>query len=159
MYNCRSTVSSTIVAVLFQVKVRGDAIKVRGDAIKVRGKLSEPCALWRELTVEWRSSVAKGGSWRVTAMRLSDSGIDCFCGRIEANLILGWQNGMRMLDFEILRCRGIGRSCRVVCKAEGGEALRNQLVSIIKNNQRILESQLGLMAEGELESKLALTKP
>jgi hypothetical protein len=43
MYNCRSIVSSKIAAVLFQVKVRG-------EAIKVRGRLSKPCALWRELT-------------------------------------------------------------------------------------------------------------
>jgi hypothetical protein len=124
----------------------------------VQGRLSEPCALCRELTAERRSGVAKGGNWRVTAMRLSGSRIDCFCGCIEANLRLGWQNGMRMSDFEILMYRGIGRSFHVVCKADGGEAPRNRLVSIIKNKQRILELQLGSMAEGELESKLALTK-
>ena len=106
----------------------------------MRGKLSKPCALWRELTAKQRSGVAKGGSWRVTAMRLSSNRIDCFCKHIEANLRLGWRNGMRMSELEILRCRGIGQSCRVVCKVEGGEAPKSRLISIIKNKQRILES-------------------
>jgi hypothetical protein len=95
MYNYRSTISSKITTILFQVKFWGS------DTIKVRGRLSEPCALWREVTTERRFGVAKGGSWRVMTMRLSGSGIDCFCGSIEANLRLGWRNGMRMSDFEV----------------------------------------------------------
>jgi hypothetical protein len=67
----------------------------------VRGRLSKLCALWRELIAEWRSGVSKGGNWRVTEMRLINSRIDCFCGHIEANLRLGWRNGMRMSDFEV----------------------------------------------------------
>ena len=126
MYNCHNTISSKIAIVLFQVKVRG-------IAIKERGRLSELYAFWREFIAERRFGVAKGGSWKVTAMKLSGSGIDCFYRRIEANLRLGWRNGMKMSDFEILRYRGIGQSCSVVFKAEGGEALRNWLVSIIKN--------------------------
>ena len=55
------------------------------------------------------------------------------------------------------RSRGCGRGVGVVMCSEG-EPQRNRLAGIIKNKQRILESQLRSMAEGELESKLALTK-
>ena len=124
--------------------------------------LLEPCALWKCAT-QRRPGVANGAKGRLMAHSgtcgLVARGIACFSERDEANLRLGSLNRIRMLNLKVLKRREIGRSLRIVCQAEGGgEPQRNRLASIIKNKQRILESQLRSMAEGELESRLALTK-
>lgn len=129
------------------------------DVIDSRYRFLEPSALCKR-----RSGGGNAANERLKAPSGSvAAGIVCCSGRDEFTLRLGSFNRIRMLDLKVLRRREIGwkqgRSLLVVCASEGeGETQRSRLGSIIKNKQRIIESQLRSMAEGELESRLALTK-
>lgn len=110
----------------------------RSDAIESRYRCLDPSTLCKQRSNE-----------RLEAQ--SAAGI-VFCSRRDGS-------NSRLGSKVFSRSEKQGRSLRVVCASEGeGETQRSRLGSIIKNKQRILESQLRSMAEGELESRLALTK-
>nr|PNR33040.1 hypothetical protein PHYPA_024983 [Physcomitrium patens] len=121
----------------------------------------------RTLCVERRSGVGNGASWRFDvppqSCRKVSAGFVGISERVEPDSQMGSLPRTRVWDSKVSKWsqmgRKQGRSLHVVCAAESdGETTRSKLGSIIKNKQRILESQLRGMAEGELESKLALTK-
>lgn len=117
------------------------------EAIASRRRCSESSTL-----SQWRSN---GAFERLEAQ--SAAGIVGGGGRDGFNLRLG---SLRTL--EIKGSRRNKKQGRGLCVAAGGESegesQKSRLGSIIKNKQRILEAQLRSMAEGELESRLALTK-
>lgn len=131
---------------------------LRSEAIEARYMSLVPSVLWKSVP-ERGFGVGNGGSGRLEALSASCRGAFGLSGRDEASSRSGSVRIGRRIDVEVLRRSGVRRRSGVVCEGGGGgEPQRNRLASIIKNKQRILESQLRAMADGELESRLALTK-